>query len=267
MATVAFFHAHPDDEAIATGGTMAKLSAAGHRVLEFMATKGELGEVADGFLQPGEELWARRVDETVAAARILGVHRGEWLGYRDSGMAGEPTNDDPSCFWKADVDEAAERLAAWLREERVDVLVTYDANGTYGHPDHVQVHRVGVRAAELAGTQRVYENTYDRDWARKVIGMARDNGVPDPGALEDGADVAQDPNFGTPGSAITTRVDVRDFLDAKRKAMAAHASQIAETSFFLAMPDDVFELTWGTEFYIRRGAPEGTVEDSLVEGL
>jgi LmbE family N-acetylglucosaminyl deacetylase len=265
MATVAFFHAHPDDEAIATGGTMAKLAASGHRVLEFMATRGELGEVADGFLRDGEELWERRVEETVAAARILGVSRGEWLGYRDSGMKGEPTNEDPSCFWQADVDEAAERMAAWLREEDVDVLVVYDANGTYGHPDHVQVHRVGVRAAELAGTRRVYESTYDRDHVRKLMQLARERGVPD--LQPEGEDVTDDPSFGLPASQITTRVDVRDFLDAKRKAMAAHASQISETSFFLAMPDDVFEMTWGTEFYVRRGAAAGTAEDSLVDGL
>ena len=266
MATVAFFHAHPDDEAIATGGTMAKLASEGHRVLCFMATKGELGEVAEGFLQPGEDLWSRRVEETVTAARILGVSRGEWLGYRDSGMKDEPTNDDPECFWKADVDEAAERLAAWLREENVDVLVVYDANGTYGHPDHVQVHRVGVRAAELAGTPRVYESTYDRDHIRHLMELARERGMTE-FAEEEGNDVANDPTFGTAGSDITTRVDVREFLDAKRKAMAAHASQISETSFFLAMPDDVFEMTWGTEFYVRRGAAAGMAEDSLVSGL
>ncbi|HEX7168374.1 MAG TPA: PIG-L family deacetylase [Acidimicrobiales bacterium] len=262
MATVVFFHAHPDDEAIATGGTMAKLSATGHRVLCVTATKGELGEVDDGFLSEGEELWQRRVEETHDACRALGVHRGEFLGYVDSGMKGEPSNEDPACFWQADLDEAATRLAGILREEDADVLVVYDEIGTYGHPDHVKVHLVGVRAAELAGTPRVYESTYDRDHVRMLMEVGRESG-----AVDFEGEVPDTATFGMPGERITTRVDVRDFLEAKRAAMAAHKSQIAETSFFLSMPPEIYALTWGTEFYIRRGAPAGTVEDDLVTGL
>ena len=262
MATVVFFHAHPDDEAIATGGTMAKLAAEGHRVLCVTATKGELGEVDDGFLADGEALWERRVQETHDACRALGVHRGEFLGYLDSGMKDEPTNDDPLCFWQADLDEAAERLAAILREEDAEVLVVYDEIGTYGHPDHVKVHLVGVRAAELAGTRRVYESTYDRDHVRMLMEMGRESGQ-----LDLDAEVPDTDAFGMPSERITTRVDVRDHLDAKRAAMSAHRSQIAETSFFLSMPPDIYALTWGTEFYIRRDAPGGTREDTLVAGL
>src|SRR6185436_922596 len=124
MATLVFFHAHPDDECIATGGTMAKASADGHRVVLVVATKGEHGEVADGFLDPGERLWERRVAETHRAAEILGAHRVEFLGYVDSGMVGTPENDLPGSFWTADVDEAGDRLAAILREEHADVLTT-----------------------------------------------------------------------------------------------------------------------------------------------
>src|SRR5436190_20543643 len=112
MATLVCFHAHPDDECIATGGTMAKAAADGHRVVLVVATRGEHGEVADGFLDPGEELWQRRVAETLASAEILGVHRVEFLGYVDSGMVGTPENDLPGSFWTADIDEAADRLAA-----------------------------------------------------------------------------------------------------------------------------------------------------------
>src|SRR5580765_7909409 len=115
VATLVFFHAHPDDECIATGGTMAKAAAAGHRVVLVVATRGEHGEVAEGFLDDGEELWHRRVRETQAAAEILGAHRVEFLGYVDSGMMGTPENQAPESFWQADVEEAAGKLAAILR--------------------------------------------------------------------------------------------------------------------------------------------------------
>ena len=263
MATVVFFHAHPDDEAIATGGTMAKLAAEGHRVVCVTATMGELGEVDDGFLAEGENLEQRRARETEESCRILGVARGEFLGYHDSDMMGRPGNDDPRSFWQADVEEAAERLATILRDERADVLVAYDDHGNYGHPDHIQVHRVGVRAAELAGVARVYEATIDRDRLRELMKRAQESGdIPD---LPDTEGV--DETMGSPGSMITTRVEVHDFLSLKRQAMAAHASQISETSFFLNMTDEVFALTWGIEDFIRRGVPEGTTETSLVEGL
>ncbi|MEA3078587.1 MAG: hypothetical protein QOF60_3495 [Actinomycetota bacterium] len=263
MATAVFFHAHPDDESIATSGTMAKAVAAGHRVVLVVATKGEHGEVADGFLSPGEQLAERREQETDASAKVIGVARAEWLGYVDSGMIGTPENEAPECFWQADVDEAAERLATILREEGADVLTVYDENGNYGHPDHIQVHRVGVRAAELAGVSRVFESTVDRDAIKALMAVGRDLGVPD---LPD-TDGVDEFNMGMPAEVITTRVDVRDFLDQKRRSMEAHASQIAETSFFLNMPPAAFELVWGTEWYIRRGAPEGTREDDLFAGL
>jgi LmbE family N-acetylglucosaminyl deacetylase len=265
VATVVFFHAHPDDESIATGGTMAKLSAAGHRVVMVTATRGEPGEVEDGFLDDGEELWQRRERETEASARILGVARGEFLGYVDSGMIGTPENEAPDSFWQADVEEAAERLAKILREESADVLTVYDDNGNYGHPDHIQVHRVGVRAAELAGVERVYESTVDQDHFRELFSRAAELGLDPPPNTDDAP--AEEFEMGKPGHLITTRVDVREVLDTKRASMAAHASQISETSFFLQMPPAAFEAAWGTEFYIRRGAPEGTAETSLLEGL
>src|SRR4051794_8687110 len=126
MATLVCFHAHPDDEAVSTAGTMVKAAADGHRVVLVVATRGEHGEVEDGFLNSGEELWQRRVQETAAAAEILGVARHEFLGYRDSGMMGTSENDAPDAFWQADLDEAAERLARILREEQADVLTIYD---------------------------------------------------------------------------------------------------------------------------------------------
>src|SRR6478609_10493624 len=131
MATMVTFHAHPDDECIVAGGVMRKAADQGHRVVLVVATRGELGEVEDGFLGQDEPLWERRVTETLASAEILGAQRTEFLGYLDSGMMGEPTNDDPACFWQAPVEDAATRLAEVLREERTDVLTVYDDNGFY----------------------------------------------------------------------------------------------------------------------------------------
>ncbi|MHB8681006.1 MAG: PIG-L family deacetylase [Acidimicrobiales bacterium] len=253
MATAVFFHAHPDDEAIATGGTMAAMAAAGHRVILVTATRGELGEVPDGFLAPGEDLASRRDRELDDACAHLGVSRRVWLGYRDSGMAGEPTNADAEAFWQADVDEAAARLAELLREEDAAVLSTYDENGNYGHPDHIQVHRVGIRAAELAGTPRVYMATVNRTYLQSLAENAEAFGVEFP----DGEDTPTVDDLGVEEARITTAVDVSDHLDAKRRAMAAHASQISDTSFFLAMPPEAFAAVWGIEFYIRVGAPGG----------
>ena len=264
MATLVSFHAHPDDESIACGGTMAKAASEGHRVVLVVATRGENGEVPEGFLRPDESLAERRTRETEEAARILGASRVEFLGYLDSGMVGTPENKAPGSFWLADIEEAAGRLAAILAEEQADVLTIYDPNGTYGHPDHVNVHRVGVRAAELADIERVYEATADRDHMAGLMSQAEELGI-DTSDFENEDFEFED--FGTPAELITTRVDVTDFLELKRSAMAAHASQIAETSFFLAMPAEAFTATWGQEWFVRRGAPPGTEESDLFEGL
>ena len=263
MATVTFFHAHPDDEAIATGGTMAALAAAGHRVVLVTATRGELGEVADGFLLPGEALGDRRAQELAAAATILGVGRQVVLGYHDSGMEGEDSNARDDVFATADVAEAAGRLAAILDEESADVLVTYDEHGGYGHPDHVRVHDVGMAAAELAGTPVVYLTTMDREFMMALRAEAAESDYGPDDDLE-GAET-----MGEPSERITTEVDVGPWVGVKREAMRAHASQITEDSFFLQMPEDVFARVWGQEWFIRVhpepvGLGDGTREAGLV---
>jgi LmbE family N-acetylglucosaminyl deacetylase len=258
MATAVFFHAHPDDEAIATGGTMARLATEGHRVVLVCATRGELGEVAEGFLDPGESLTDRRVAEVHAAADVLGAQRVAFLGYRDSGMDGEPTTKDPECFAMADLDEAAARLAAILREEDAEVLTVYDERGNYGHPDHIQVHRVGIRAAELAGTPRVYESTMNRDY---LVELMRTRAA-EMGEIADAPD-PEEMDLGMPASMITTTVDVRDFVGQKRSAMVAHASQIPADSFFLQLPPEAFRAAFGQEWFIRRGTDPSTSEDTL----
>ena len=252
MATLVFFHAHPDDESIATGGTMAKLANDGHRIVLVVATMGEHGEVDDGVLEPGETLGERRTKETQVSAAILGADAVHFLGYVDSGMMGTPENDAPGSFWSADVEEAAEKLAAILREEGADVLTVYDSHGNYGHPDHIQVHRAGIRAAELAGVTEVFESTVNRDEmvqrfkdleARGVLGPDAER--PDPEEMD----------LGVSESLLTTRVDVTDWVAAKKASMRAHASQITEQSFFLSLPEEAFIAAFGTEWYIHRGVP------------
>jgi LmbE family N-acetylglucosaminyl deacetylase len=262
VATLVSFHAHPDDEAIACGGTMAMAAAAGHRVVLVTATAGECGEVVDGLLRPGETLGERRREELEEAAAILGVARLEILGYRDSGMIGTPENESPECFWQTSVDEAAAKLARILCEERPDAFTIYDDHGNYGHPDHIQVHRVGVRAAEMAPIGRVYEATMNRDHFRRLMARAGELGfgdVPDLPELEDISD-----QVGLPEELLTTAIDVSAHLEVKRQAMAAHASQIDDNSFFLSMPPPAFAAAFGTEWYRLRGAPPGIRETEIL---
>jgi LmbE family N-acetylglucosaminyl deacetylase len=262
MATVTFFHAHPDDEAIATGGTMASLAAEGHRVVLVTATRGELGEVAEGYLDPGETLGERRTVELADAAAVLGVSRQLFLGYHDSGMEGEDSNGRADSFASADRAEAAGRLASILTEEGSDVLVVYDEHGGYGHPDHVQVHDVGMAAAERAGTPVVYMATMDRGFMVELRRRAAESDFGPEDNLE-GADT-----MGEPSERITTQVDVSPWVGVKRNAMAAHASQITEESFFLSMPEDLFAEVWGQEWFIRvRPEPTGLGDGIREPGL
>ncbi len=267
MSTLVCFHAHPDDEAIATGGLMRQAANAGHRVVLVCATRGEQGEPVEGVLADGEELWQRRMVELAAAAEILGADEPRWLGYHDSGMMGEPTNDDPGCFWQADVDEAAERLAEILREVDADVLTIYDDHGGYGHPDHIQVHRVGLVAAELAGVTAVYEATMNRTRIKEMMAASDDEPIAD--AMDDAPDAAEMDDFGTPEEHISFEVGVVDVIDAKRKSMMAHASQISPDSFFLKMPQEAFEVAFGVEWFNVPGRTDtgGPEMVDLLPGL
>jgi LmbE family N-acetylglucosaminyl deacetylase len=266
MPTLVCFHAHPDDEAIATGGVMAKAAAEGHRVVLVTATRGEKGEVPEGFLGPGEELWQRRVEELATAAQILGVARQVYLGYVDSGMMGTADNDAPDCFWQADVDEAAARLAAILDEEGADAITVYDEHGNYGHPDHIQVHRVGVRAAEMAGTPRVFEATVNRDYIRAQLAEAAASGDMPAEQLEEMLERGLT-EMGSPAEIINTEVDVRPWVAVKRRALFAHASQVSDESWFATMPEDAFERGFGQEWFILRDSPNDWAGTDLMTGL
>jgi LmbE family N-acetylglucosaminyl deacetylase len=265
MATLVSFHAHPDDESIIAGGLLARASADGHRVVLVVATRGEHGEVAPGFLGDGEQLGVRRIAETHASADILGVHRVEFLGYVDSGMMGEPENDAPYSFWAANVEAAARRLAAILDEEQADVLTIYDDHGNYGHPDHIQVHRVGSVAAKLAGTPHVFEATMNRDAIARMRSAALEANPDDPIRSE----VAEEPDFGSPEAIIAFAVDVADLIELKRQSMVAHASQITEESFFLQMPPEAFAAAFGTEWFIDHATDHtsGPEHVRLLPGL
>ena len=256
MGTLVCFHAHPDDEAIATGGSMARAATEGHTVVLVVATGGEHGEVpAD--LRPGESLADRRRSETIASCAEPGVHHIEWLGYRDSGMTGWEQNGHDGAFVGASVDEAASRLADILRKYGADVLTVYDWHGNYGHPDHIMVHKVGHRAAELAGVGQVYEATMNRDNMRRLQQHARDAGLVDPENDWDVDGPADDGNpMGLLESELTHRIDVMAFVEAKRRAIMSHRSQITDAGWFAKMPEDAFRMAFGAEWYRKAGDPE-----------
>jgi LmbE family N-acetylglucosaminyl deacetylase len=240
---------------------MARAVDEGHRVVLVVATNGDHGEVPDD-LAPRETLVDRRRRETDASAAVLGIHRVVWLDYADSGMTGWEQNADPRSFHQAPLDEAAERLAAILRDEQADVLTVYDWHGGYGHPDHIKVHHVGHRAAELAGTPKVFESTMNRDAISRMMNLMSDDQQQefDPeGPSDDGNP------FGTPEAELTHEVDVRAWVAQKRQSIACHQSQVSDSSFFLSMPDEAFAVAFGTEWFIEKGAPAGVRPGWLFE--
>jgi N-acetyl-1-D-myo-inositol-2-amino-2-deoxy-alpha-D-glucopyranoside deacetylase len=264
-------HAHPDDESIGTGATMAKYVAEGAGVTLITCTLGELGEIIPPDLahlaaDRENRLGEHRIGELAAACAALGVSDHRFLGapgrWHDSGMMGEPSNDADGAFWQADLDEAARALIQVIEEVRPQVLVSYDANGFYGHPDHIQAHRVAWRAFEMAdGTVRkFYATAVPRSVLAEAIKVAGGRG---PGA--DGTEAAgflavesvDDLPFGVPDEQVTTAVDASDYLEAKLEALRAHASQIAVDSPFFALSDGVGRRAFGVEYYTLLAGPSG----------
>lgn len=276
--TIVAVNAHPDDEALLEAGTLAKAAAAGHRVVLVVATDGALGltseqfraaddaaghdvpgrstdgATTDGATPDGATLGGRRLAELAASARALGAARVVHLGYADSGMEGPVRPDPPGRqrFLRADPAEAATRLATILREESADVVLGYDANGGYGHRDHVRLHEVARLAALAAGTPRLLEATIPRDLiARTVELVAKVYRFPpdfDPTSFR---------RSFSPREQITHRIDVRRFAAAKRASMAAHASQAAADdgadrtlAAFLRFPMPLFRIVFGREWYV-----------------
>ncbi|HET7018854.1 MAG TPA: N-acetyl-1-D-myo-inositol-2-amino-2-deoxy-alpha-D-glucopyranoside deacetylase [Streptosporangiaceae bacterium] len=267
-------HAHPDDESIGTGATMAKYAAEGAGVSLVTCTLGELGEIippelADLAWDKQNKLGEYRIGELDAACAALGVTDHRFLGgpgrWRDSGMMGTPSNDWDGVFWRADVDEAARVLLEVIKEVRPQVMVTYDENGFYGHPDHIQAHRVAWRAFELADglvakfyataipKSVVFEGIKALREAREASGEAQDGA----GSQFESVESVDDLPFGVPDDQVTTEIDARDHLDAKVAAMRAHASQIAVDSPFFALSDNVGRRAFGIEHYTLLAGPRG----------
>jgi len=255
--TVVFLHAHPDDEALLTSGTMAKLAAQGHRVVLVVATAGEAG-LSAAALRSNGRLGDRRLAELDASAAAVGVHRLEMLGYADSGLATDPTPaplTGAPRFVDADREEVVGRVAAILEQEQASVLTSYDANGGYGHPDHLTVHAVGAAAAELAGTPVVLEATVPRDRLLAAAGGVNR-------LLPRSWRVDLEPWSRAYSSAaeVTHCIDVRGQARQRRASMRAHASQATADSgprtlgIFTRIPPPVFGLVFGREWY-RQARP------------
>jgi N-acetyl-1-D-myo-inositol-2-amino-2-deoxy-alpha-D-glucopyranoside deacetylase len=282
-------HAHPDDESIATGATMAKYAAEGALVTLVTCTLGELGEIIPPDLahlaaDRDGGLGQYRIGELAAACAALGVTDHRFLGgagrWQDSGMMGEPSNQAAGCFWQADVDEAAAALLEVIRDVRPQVMVSYDANGFYGHPDHIQAHRVAMYGALLAAVPsyrldlgesweiaKIYWSATKESRMRDGLRRMRDAGTPFFDIDPDG----EMPSFVTPDELVTTEIDGRDRVEQKLAAMRAHATQIAVDGPFFALSNNVGNEAWGIEsFRLAKGVPgdrgEG-VEDDLFAGV
>ena len=262
-------HAHPDDEATSTGGVLAKYAAEGVTTVLVTCTDGALGDA--GSVKPGEEghstaeVVALREAELAESCRILGITHAHQLGYHDSGMMGWPQNDAVGAFWTTPLDEPVARLAELIRRHRPDVVLTYDENGFYGHPDHIQAHRITVAALEATGSDaRLYYSTIRRSDFARFGELMREAGeeFPEP---EEGQ---EQPQWGVDDDQVAVDVDVAEFAQAKRDALAAHTSQV-ENIFFLKLPMEVFTAAMGREAFVQ-ARPERTgtdVADDLFHGL
>ena len=268
-------HAHPDDETIGSGATMARYVAEGAHVTLVTCTLGELGEVLVPALEGiaaerGDQLGGYRIAELADAMRALGVSDHRFLGgagyWRDSGMMGTAGNDDPRAFWScagdpSRFDTAVEQAVSVIREVRPQVLVTYDEIGGYGHPDHIMAHRVAMAAAERAGQPggdgdpwvipKIYWTAIPKSVLQRGIDALRAAGDE---TFFDGVESADDLPMGNPDDEVTTAVDGTDFAGAKDAAMRAHATQIAVDGPFFALSNNLGQPMLGVEYYrIVRG--------------
>ncbi|HEU0102635.1 MAG TPA: N-acetyl-1-D-myo-inositol-2-amino-2-deoxy-alpha-D-glucopyranoside deacetylase [Mycobacteriales bacterium] len=284
-------HAHPDDETIGTGATMAKYAAQGDLVTLVTCTLGEEGEVlvpelAELASDRTDGLGRHRIEELATAMEALRVTDHRFLGgpgrWRDSGMMGTPQNDRPDCFWQADLGEATRELVAVMREVRPQVVVTYDANGGYGHPDHIQAHRVAVAAFDAAGdpsyapelgepwqAAKLYWTAIPKSVLQQGIDLLKESGHTD----FFGVDSADDLPMGIPDDEVTTEVDAGEQLEAKVAALRAHRTQIAVDGPFFALSNNVGQRAFGVEHFVlargERGPGDGALgrESDLFGGL
>jgi LmbE family N-acetylglucosaminyl deacetylase len=264
--TLMAVHAHPDDEVLGTGGVFAQAAARGIRTVLVTCTNGEQGDGEGGAKPDADghdeaEVRAARLAELHRSAAHLGIEHVELLGYRDSGMPGWPANEHPEAFHNIPVERAAEPLIALMERYRPDVVVTYDENGGYGHPDHIQAHRIALYATETSGIPaKFYYTAVPRRRSAEFFNRLR--------AEVPGFDFELPEDFGTPDEEITTFVDVSPYVEQKRKALEAHVSQ-ADSIFFLRLPVELQREMFAGEAFIRRlsrvDAPDH--EDDLFAGL
>ncbi len=265
-----------------TGGVLARAAAEGRRVKVITCTDGRRGEIVGEGMDPDEvrpRLVQVRAAELAGSLAALGVDEHEFLGYADSGMMGVDGNFDPACFWQADLHEAVGRLVAVIRAFRPAVVVTYDAFGGYGHPDHIQAHRITVLAVEAASmaamypeagppvrVSKLYFATIPKSAIAQANAMFIAEGIPSP--FGDSTDPDDIP-MGVPDDEVTTTIDVRPHMQAKQDALRAHVSQIAPDSFFMNVPDRMMEAFYGTEFFVRRHSAIDSAlpEQDLFAGL
>ena len=274
--TLVAFHAHPDDEALLTAGTMARAASQGHRVVLVVATDGALGLTDESaFGMKGDALAATRSQELAASAWALGVTRTVELGYADSGSGQEVFPDPPQArrFVRVPRDEAAEALCSVLVEEQADVLTTYDPNGGYGHRDHVRVHEVGARAAELARERGVDVTVLWATAPRDLLCRALDL-VARVYRFPEEFDRASFDRAFSASAEITHRIPVRRYAGAKRDAMRAHASQAADPEsgdrtlgMLLRIPRPLFDLVFRREWFLDPAATPGVARTDVFEGL
>jgi LmbE family N-acetylglucosaminyl deacetylase len=270
--TLMAVHAHPDDEATGTGGLLARSAAEGIETVLVTCTDGRCGDGAGG-VKPGEPghdpaaVVETRRRELEASCAILQVGQLEVLGYPDSGMMGWSTNDAPGSFWSTPVAQAADRLAELMRKYRPDVVVTYDENGFYGHPDHIQAHRITMAAVASTGkAAKVYWTTEPKSKTEKFLQIMRDEaaerGEPDPTA-----DFPED-GIGMPDEEITTWLDATAFAGQKYDALGAHSSQ-SDNTFFMQLGKARFAELMGVETFFRVYDNTGAVvpENDVFAGL
>ncbi|PWU43883.1 N-acetyl-1-D-myo-inositol-2-amino-2-deoxy-alpha-D-glucopyranoside deacetylase [Micromonospora globispora] len=276
-------HAHPDDESIGTGSTMAHYAAIGAHVTLVTCTLGEEGEIhvpelAQLAAAAADQLGGYRIGELGAACAALGVTDHRFLGgagrYRDSGMMGLATNDHPRAFWQADLDEAAGHLVEIMHEVRPQVMITYDPDGFYGHPDHIQAHRVATRAVELAAADGVAPaKVYWTAMPRSVLEAGLDHFVETSDNPFAGIDSVDELPFGTPDPEIAARIDATEQHAAKEAAMRAHATQIPATSWLYSIAGNFGAEFMGVEYFTlavgEKGPGSGPYgwEDDLFAGL
>lgn len=262
---IVFVHAHPDDESLATGGTIARYAAEGAHVCLITCTSGEAGEVADvPDLGTVEEITERlgdvRRDELVEACSRLGDVDLRMLGFHDSGMDGTPANDEPHAFVRQDLDLVVARIVEVFREIEPQVLVTYNEYGGYGHPDHIRAHEAALRAAEICGVAKVYYTAFPKSMLR-----AGQEAFGEEFFSEEEID-----RVGTEDSDITTVLDVSAYVENKFAALAAHRTQLGTTRIFLDMPDELRAIGLGAEHYVlaRSAVPAPKeIEADLFERL